>query len=527
MASKSYAEAVTNCRVPDSARNTRCLQCAGEGIIDLTCEKKHKLCQICLKKNAAKFGIDEMYTCPAEECSVPATPSLPVWIYVDNSNIWIGAKHLANKEKHFKSSQDHRVRISIGNLTDVVSKSREVKKGTLYGSEPPQIDSVWDKIRQHKHWEVKTKKKSFLTHKEKEVDAQLLVDVTEVACTTPPAERSTIILITGDADMCPAVEKIMKYDGWKVEIYMWKNSLSKRLKDVSKQNENVICEPLDNHLMDVVFTNNKFPVDNYEIPKDCSAVLTIEHGTFPKGVIDKDWWNMLESIAQWPVQYLWLICDEKVTDDLLLVFSHQGEKEKYNVSNFVQVLSNEKAADVDEPLLLNVVRIETYIDYTKRLKTFEAVMKCGNFRAADVGRNDTVNYLLHGSEVRKVACFNRQLHVIDENPSSLNCSADDEKFQSVPPSKVGGKLKYCFLGKNCIRGLKCEFKHSESDIIFFENNGGIGMPKRKTRICKKFPSCYKDASKCNYAHGDQDGWCLSCRRRGHFMPACPEKSKWQ
>ena len=148
----------------------------------------------------------------------------------------------------------HHHLISIGNLTDVVAKSREVRKGTLYGSEPPKIDSVWEKIREHEHWTVKTKKKSYITHKEKEVDAQLLVDVTEVACTTPRPERSTIVLITGDADMCPAVEKIMEYEGWKVEIYMWAGSLSKG------PASNVICEPLDNHMMEVVF---KFPATHY------------------------------------------------------------------------------------------------------------------------------------------------------------------------------------------------------------------------------------------------------------------------
>ena len=116
--------------------------------------------------------------------------------------------------------------------------------GVLYGSESPQIDSVWEKIRSHKNWSVKTKKKSYLTHKEKEVDAQLLVDVTEIACTTPVSERGTIVLITGDADMCPAVEKITEYDGWTVEIYMWEDSLSGRLKKLSKKNESVICEPL-------------------------------------------------------------------------------------------------------------------------------------------------------------------------------------------------------------------------------------------------------------------------------------------
>jgi uncharacterized LabA/DUF88 family protein len=523
----SYAEAVA--RKPGHARifsSLRCLHCPQEGTIPLNCGK-HKLCMSCLKKNCGNYGLEKMDTCPAAECTDPGSAP-PIWIYVDNSNIWIGAKRLASKVKGFQSYKDHRVRINIGNLTDVVAKSRDVKTGTLYGSEPPQIDSVWDKIREHKHWTVKTKKKSYLTHKEKEVDAQLLVDVTEVACTTPVSERGTIVLITGDADMCPAVEKIMEYDGWKVEIYMWQDSLSSRLQKLSKTNENVICEPLDNHMMDVVFTNNKFPATQYAIPKECSAVLTMEPGCFPKRVIDSEWWKKLESIAQWPVQYLWIIKDDKETDDMLLVFSHTGEKVKYNVSDLVQVVSDDCASDA-EPLLAHVQKAETYIDYAKRLRNFEAaVMKYGRFKIADIG--SVSNYVLRktkgSSHVVKSPAFRREVHVVDTNPTSLNASDPSDKFKSVPPTKVGGKPKECYLGKNCILGQKCEFPHSASDKIFFEANGGKGMPNRKTRVCRKYPSCHKNPSMCNYAHGDRDGWCLICRQHGHFMKACPRRDEW-
>ena len=143
---RTYAEA-TSGNSNSTGSSHRCLLCTSEGNIELKC-KKHRLCQNCLPQNVAKYGAsaEAMYTCPANECAVVASPSPPIWIYVDNSNIWIGAKYLASKEKGFKSSKDHRVRISIGNLTDVVAKSREVRKGTLYGSEPPKIDSVFESM---------------------------------------------------------------------------------------------------------------------------------------------------------------------------------------------------------------------------------------------------------------------------------------------------------------------------------------------------------------------------------------------
>ena len=526
---RTYAVATSD-KLSSTAGNTRlCILCTSEGNNALDC-KKHKLCQKCLRENVIKYGAEAMFTCPANECAVVAAPSPPIWIYVDNSNIWIGAKYLASKVKGFKSSQDRRVRISIGNLTDVVAKSRDVRKGTLYGSEPPKIDSVWEKIRQHKCWEVKTKQKSFLTHKEKEVDAQLLVDVTKVACTTPLNERGTIILITGDADMCPAVEGIMECKGWNVEIYMWEKNLSERLKALSRENADVICEPLDNHMRDIVFTNNKFPATDDNIPKECSAVLTIEQNVFPKRIIDPtgEWWLKLEKIIQWPAQYGWLTHNEEETNDLLLVFNHFGEKETFDVSDFVQKMSDHEAADPKEHLLPHVVRAETYIAYKKRLKAYDtAIVKYGHFSLKDIDCESVFFQNEAASVAGNVPVFCAQhVHVVDDSPYSGNCRSVNDRFKSVPPtSQIGGQHKNCLYEKNCRSGLQCKFAHSESDKAFFRWNGGKGMPKRKTEPCNKYPNCpYND---CNYAHGDRDAWCLICRKHGHFTKKCTTAPRYR
>ena len=57
-----------------------------------------------------------------------------------------------------------------------------------------------------------------MTGKEKKVDTQLVADVTERACKTIEGERSTFVLITGDADAIPAIEVALRYD-WKVEVH--------------------------------------------------------------------------------------------------------------------------------------------------------------------------------------------------------------------------------------------------------------------------------------------------------------------
>ena len=199
-----------------SSTGTTCVRCGSENkLIDLEhCEAGHKMCKGCVKVNAGERGIEEMYTCP--ECSTDkaslSTKEKPIWIFVDHSNIWIEAKKLASKLKGFKTKDDSRLRIDVGKLMDVVASGRPVKKGTLYGSVPPKIDSVWKKIRE-KGGDVKTKERSIITHKEKEVDGQIFTDVTALACTTPERDRSTIVLITGDADVNPTVGEIVKQIG--------------------------------------------------------------------------------------------------------------------------------------------------------------------------------------------------------------------------------------------------------------------------------------------------------------------------
>ena len=70
------------------------------------------------------------------------------WIFVYDSNIWIVAKKLQSRLKKFKTGEDHRVRIDMGKLGDVLANGRTIMKGTLYGSEPPRIDTVWKKIEE-------------------------------------------------------------------------------------------------------------------------------------------------------------------------------------------------------------------------------------------------------------------------------------------------------------------------------------------------------------------------------------------
>ena len=77
----------------------------------------------------------------------------------------------------------------------------------------------------------------------------LVAEVTERAIKTPKHERTTIVLVTGDADVIPAVDQVLKEEGWKIEIYMWRQSYFNKYKD------RVDIKPLDDLKDDFTFTN--------------------------------------------------------------------------------------------------------------------------------------------------------------------------------------------------------------------------------------------------------------------------------
>ena len=492
----------------ESVRDGICFDCnARNPSHPLKCGQ-HKVCVECLEKRgealASKKG--ELLRCagPHDDPEVMAAERPEnVWIYVDDSNIWIEAMKLVNKKRKFKTSQDYRIRLDIGRLTEAVADGRAVAKGFLYGSEPPPIDTVWRKIEEL-GWKVDRKKKHPITGKEKKVDTQLVADITERACNTPEHDRTTIIIIAGDADVKPAIDKILKYKGWKVEVYMWKGAMARELKDLGKESESVKVGYLDNRLEKITFTNMRFkPTDKYFSPqvKANSIVLTMKKKPFKKRIPTKEWVQQLENLAQRPFQYYWLKSEDETspeTDDLLIYF-------KPNCIN--------PDDQIDIPVLLEEIRewdlslaelADPYLTYEQRQSglyqcAFEYI---GQYNVDDIS---------DGMEI-----------------DNLSVSDDQDSWGVVDHYKLKSRLhqKYtdpCQYGFNCIFGKRCQNKHTEKEKKYFTTRQGKGNPLRKVKPCQFYEKgkCHKSAEECQWAHGEEDAWCLICgSSKGHFTEKC-------
>ncbi len=65
---------------------------------------------------------------------------------------------------------------------DIIAHGREIKLGTVYGSEPPPLDTVWRRSKEQ-GLQVNVHTLSMVSGKEKKVDTQMAVDITKLVLT--------------------------------------------------------------------------------------------------------------------------------------------------------------------------------------------------------------------------------------------------------------------------------------------------------------------------------------------------------
>ncbi len=279
--------------------------------------------------------------------------------------------------------------------------------------------------------------------------------------------------------MIPAVDQVLKEEGWKIEIYMWRQSTSH---DFNKYKDRVDIKPLDN--LNFTFTSMKFKLNqsNKGIVKENGVVLTMRPKAFEKNVPTESWCEKLENIAQWPFQHYWFKVEDKRTDDLVIVFS-KFESEKLDLKVFLEQAREH---------LDNVKEAKTFLEYSQGID-------------------------VESIELEKTGVYSQEdLEETDE-------------WSGVKVRRKEKKQKYsdqCTHRFNCRFGTGCTKKHTEEEKEYFRTRkDGRGNPLRKVRCCTHFQEkrCKYPRKDCDYAHGEADAWCLQCRSSGHYTVNCPKK----
>jgi NYN domain len=418
----------------------------------------------------------------------PASPHQGIiHIYIDNSNLWIQGQKTYAEKKGLDVSFDPTWRFDAGRVKDILTKKSRLGddeinfnvKVELYGSTPPPVDTVWEAIESH-DVTVNTFARSTWTGREKQVDQRIAVDsASQAADDQHGGIRSEFMLVSGDSDLLPAVEAIVKR-GFPVHIWSWENCLASVYKQ--QKEELIQVHFLDDYLEAIGFRETNFRINRTAINPNSVVVLD----PLPKA----DEIEKFVSSLRIPV-YRYVYQKKRAdasSQDLVIIpaFAEQMEHE-----GLVKLFQNTQAELKTCGLI-----VLTFFEYCQRyskdsskdelaisnrfaeLSNPEDEWQGGN---EDVDDNDKeenndggfteVNYR---SEQQKKG-FKR-----DERKSRVRCrwgiycraersckyghTKDDEEYFKTYGHKKASKYKLC-PNKDCIRGRNCPYAHNLDELL--------------------------------------------------------------
>ena len=147
--------------------------------------------------------------------------STRVYLYIDDSNIFIeGQRTAANREPNDPSAR-HRFRIDFGRLLEWITEGRTLADVYLVGSRPPEMDSFWQVLPKKG---IRPKIFDRQGGREKGVDHDLVAEMVEPSV-LQKKEDGVIAVVGGDGDYRSTLDRIST-KGWELEVYFWTSGCS-------------------------------------------------------------------------------------------------------------------------------------------------------------------------------------------------------------------------------------------------------------------------------------------------------------
>lgn len=177
---------------------------------------------------------------------------MALFVYVDNSNVWIeGMRVSAVKKGLATSPQDAMKRTDqswtydFGRLYQAVCPDiAQIGRSSLFGSRPPANDSLWDLAR-HEGFEVFVFDRNY-DNKEKEVDVAIATQVMADSYEHMSTERhDRVVLLSGDRDYVPVV-KSLAARGLPTTVVFWEHGTAHDLRNAADDFSPL--DPLFDHL---------------------------------------------------------------------------------------------------------------------------------------------------------------------------------------------------------------------------------------------------------------------------------------
>lgn len=159
------------------------------------------------------------------------------YLYVDNSNVWIEGKRVSAVANGYApdiwTAMEYRILdnawgYDFGKLFEFAGGTElEVGRAVLFGSRPPENDSLWE-IAKRKGFEVVVNDRN-VANKEKKVDTGIATEIVADCYEHMHPGRDEITLVAGDADYVPTIERVRRR-GIEFHVVFW-DQASRELRD--------------------------------------------------------------------------------------------------------------------------------------------------------------------------------------------------------------------------------------------------------------------------------------------------------
>lgn len=163
---------------------------------------------------------------------------MTLYVYVDNSNVWIEGRRVSAVHKGMADNirqaldlnvTDQEWNYDFGRLYELVCPDAEmIGRSSLFGSRPPANDSLWDLARD-RGFEVFVFNRNF-SNKEKEVDVAISTQILEDSFQYMKSSNGDrVVLVSGDRDYLPVVESLDRR-GIPTSVVFWEHATANDLR---------------------------------------------------------------------------------------------------------------------------------------------------------------------------------------------------------------------------------------------------------------------------------------------------------
>jgi len=194
-----------------------------------------------------------------------------VFIYWDNSNIFISAKEVAAEREG--GDARYRLRLHFHNLLHLASADRPIQHAFAVGSIPPELRHVWNRL-ENQGVEVQLFERGAHGREigvDQELQTRMLRDGFD-----HNGDPGIAVLLTGDgagfadgAGFHADLER-MHRKGWRIEVLSWEYSCNRRMKEWAKQNGKFIA--LDDFYDNITFLEPPQPGRPVADPREAEPV---------------------------------------------------------------------------------------------------------------------------------------------------------------------------------------------------------------------------------------------------------------